>query len=182
MEKRRVCYDTAIHYADAQAGEVLKDLGRRGLLDRTIVIITSDHGQEFDENGLGFHGHGSSYSSYQLRTPFVVHWPGRAPEVVGRRTSHNDVAPTLLTDVLGCANPPSDYSSGGNLFSGPEWEWLVAASYTGFAVVEPRQVTISSGVYFEIRDAADYSVVTRPQLDRDVLLRAIRETSRFHRE
>jgi hypothetical protein len=182
MEQRRACYDTAIHFADAQAGAVLDDLEQRGLLDSTIVIVTSDHGQEFDENGLGFHGHGSSYSGYQLHTPFIVHWPGKEPGVVARRSSHNDVAPTLLTDVLGCANPASDYSSGGNLFSGPEWDWLVAASYTGFAVVEPRQVTISSGVYFETRDAASYQLIPEPQLDSDVLLRAIRETSRFHRE
>ena len=182
MEQRRACYDTAIHFADTQAGAVLDDLERRGLLDGTIVIVTSDHGQEFDENGLGFHGHGSSYSSYQLHTPFIVHWPGKKPGVVDRRTSHNDVAPTLLSDVLGCANPASDYSSGGNLFTGPEWDWLVAASYTGFAVVEPKQVTISSGVYFETRDAASYQLVAEPHLDPDVLLRAIRETSRFHRE
>ena len=84
MEKRRVCYDTAIHHADEQAGAVLKDLEQRGLLDETIVIITSDHGQEFDENGLGFHGHGSSYSGYQLHTPFILRWPGRSPGVVGR--------------------------------------------------------------------------------------------------
>jgi len=179
MEERRACYDTAIHYADAQAGKVLDDLEQRGLQDDTIVIITSDHGQEFDENGLGFHGHGSSYSGYQLHTPFVVRWPGREPAVVTRRTSHNDVAPTLLTEVLGCANPPSDYSSGGDLFTGPEWDWLVAASYTGFAVVEPRQVTISSGVYFETREALHYRLVPDASLDRDVLLRAIRETSRF---
>lgn len=182
MEERRACYDTAIHYADAQVGAVVDDLARRGLDGSTIVIITSDHGQEFDENGLGFQGHGSSYSQYQLHTPFFVRWPGREPSVVTRRTSHNDVAPTLLSDVLGCTNPPSDYSSGGSLFTGPEWEWLVAASYTGFAIVEPERVTISSGVYFETRSASDYRVMSDTRLDRDVLMRAIRETSRFQRD
>jgi hypothetical protein len=182
MERLRACYDTAVHFADAQAGKVLDDLEKRGLLDDTIVIVTSDHGQEFDENGLGFQGHGSSYSPYQLHSPFIVRWPGMKPGVVARRTSHFDVAPTLLTDVLGCANPASDYSSGGNLFRGPEWDWLVAASYTGFAVVEPRQVTVSSGVSFETRDAATYRVITEPQLDQQLFLRAIRETSRFHSE
>jgi membrane-anchored protein YejM (alkaline phosphatase superfamily) len=182
MEERRSCYDTAIHHADAQVGAVLDDLAARGLADSTIVVVTSDHGQEFDENGLGFHGHGSSYSPYQLHTPFLLRWPGKAPGAVTRRTSHNDVAPTLLTEVFGCANPPSDYSSGGSLFTGPEWSWLVAASYTGFAVVEPERVTISSGVYFETRNASDYRVQSAPHLDRDVLLKAIRETSRFQRD
>lgn len=182
MEERRACYDTAIHYADLQVGAVLDDLAKQGLDDSTIVIITSDHGQEFDENGLGFHGHGSSYSQYQLHTPFLVRWPGREPGVVTRRTSHNDLAPTLLTDVLGCTNPPSDYSSGGNLFTGPEWDWLVAASYTGFAIVEPERVTISTGMYFETRNASDYRVAPDGRLDRDVLVRAIRETSRFQRD
>jgi len=182
MERRRSCYDTAIHFADAQTGAVLDDLAARGLADSTIVIITSDHGQEFDENKLGFHGHGSSYSHYQLQTPFLLRWPGRKPGVVTRRTSHNDVAPTLLKEIFGCANPPSDYSSGGNLFSGPEWDWLVAASYTNFAIVQPDYVTISTSVSFETRDAADYRISREPRVDREVLLRAIRETSRFQRD
>ncbi len=46
-----VRYLTAVHYVDSLVGGVLEDLGRRKLLESTVVIVTSDHGMEFDENG-----------------------------------------------------------------------------------------------------------------------------------
>ena len=140
-----------MHYDDSLLGQVLDDLERRKLLDRTIVIVTSDHGIEFDENRLGFKGHGTAYSEYQMRTPLVVRWPGRPPGKVTRRTSHNDIAPTLLTELFGCANPPSDYASGSSLFSDAQWSWLVVASYREYAVVEPERVTVVFPAGYEVR-------------------------------
>ena len=64
-------YLTAVHFVDGLVGQVLDDLRRRELLDSLLVIITSDHGMEFDENGLGFYGHGTSYSRYQMHTPLL---------------------------------------------------------------------------------------------------------------
>src|SRR5262249_18757978 len=95
-------YLTAVHFDDGLVGEVLDDLERRGLLQSTIIIVTSDHGMEFDENGLGFIGHGTAFSDYQLHTPMLVHWPSRPPGRVVRRTSHNDLAPTLVTELFPC--------------------------------------------------------------------------------
>jgi membrane-anchored protein YejM (alkaline phosphatase superfamily) len=179
--ERRRCYETAVHFADAQIGRVLADLEQRGLLASTLVVVTSDHGEEFDENGLGFKGHGSSYSRYQLHTPMLMRWPGRPTETIERRTSHHDVAPTLLSEVLGCSNDPSDYSSGRSMFSGEEWQWYVASSYTGLAVIEPDQTTISYGAYFEVR-GPDYRLLDSPEIRSDVVAAAIRETGRFYRK
>jgi len=177
---RRACYETALHFADSQLARVLERIEEAGAYENTVVVITSDHGEEFNENGLGFRGHGSSYSRYQLRTPFLVRWPGRPPGTVERRTSHHDVAPTLLTEVLGCTNPPSDYSSGKDLFSDQDWEWLVAASYTSHAIVEPDQVTVSYGGYFEVR-GSDYQLLDSPRFDSERMAAALRETGRFMR-
>ncbi|HKW93798.1 MAG TPA: DUF3413 domain-containing protein [Methylomirabilota bacterium] len=173
-------YLTAVHYVDSLVGRVLDDLTRRGLDDRTLVIVTSDHGMEFGENSLGFTGHGTAYSEYQMRTPLLMRWPGRAPARIARRTSHLDVAPTLVTELFGCANPPADYSSGQSLFSGAEWTWLVAGSYSEFALLEPDQVTVVYSTTYEIRDAS-YHLVSNPRLRRDVLRAALREMSRFYR-
>jgi membrane-anchored protein YejM (alkaline phosphatase superfamily) len=87
---------------------------------------------EFDENQLGFTGHGTAYSAYQMRAPLVIRWPGRAPGRVERRTSHNDLAPTLLAEVFGCANPPSDYATAHDLLARPNgngW-WPLATPST----------------------------------------------------
>ena len=70
-------YLTAVHYVDSLVGGVLEDLGRRKLLESTVVMVTSDHGMEFDENGQGFTGHGTAFSEYQMHTPLVIRWPGR---------------------------------------------------------------------------------------------------------
>jgi membrane-anchored protein YejM (alkaline phosphatase superfamily) len=173
-------YLTAVHYIDSLLGGVVDDLERRKLLDRTVIIVTSDHGMEFDDSGLGFTGHSTAYSEYQLHTPLIVRWPGRPPGRVTRRTSHNDIAPTLLTELFGCTNPPSDYSSGHSLFADSEWSWLIAASYSDFAVVEPDRVTIVLPAGYEMRDRS-YRLIQNPTLPRDALSSAMREMSRFYR-
>ena len=173
-------YLSAIHYVDSLVGRVLDDLERRKLLESTVVLVTSDHGMEFDESGEGFKGHGTAYSRYQMHTPMVVGWPGRPPGRVARRTSHNDVAPTLVAGLFGCANPSSDYASGRDLFSDGQWAWLIAASYSEFALIEPERVTIVFPASYEIRDR-DYRLVARPTLPRDGLRAAQQEMSRFFR-
>jgi membrane-anchored protein YejM (alkaline phosphatase superfamily) len=178
--RRYARYLTAVHYVDSLVGGVLDDLGRRKLLESTVVIVTADHGMEFDENGQGFTGHGTAFSEYQMRTPLVIRWPGKAPGRVGRRTSHNDVAPTLLGGLFGCANPPADYASGQDLFGDGQWEWLIAASYADYALIEPERVTIVYPAGYEIRDR-DYRLVRHPTIPRDVVRAALHEMSRFYR-
>lgn len=87
-------YDGEIAFTDHYVGLVLQRLAELGLEDETIVVITSDHGEEFGEHGFKRHG----YTLYQeaVRIPLVVRVPGaasgRVPEVVG----NVDVLPTLL--------------------------------------------------------------------------------------
>jgi membrane-anchored protein YejM (alkaline phosphatase superfamily) len=178
--RRHVRYLTAVRFIDSLIGGVLDDLERRKLLDRTVVIITSDHGMEFDENGLGFTGHGTANSELQLHTPLLVRWPGRPAGRVTRRTSHNDLAPTLLTRVFGCSNPPSDYASGHSLFSESEWSWLIGASHLDFALIEPERVTIIRQNGYEIRDK-DYRLQQNPKLPQENLPAAMQEMRRFYR-
>ena len=173
-------YLTNVRYVDALIGRVLDDLERRRLLEHSIVIITSDHGMEFDESGQGFMGHGTSFSDYQVRTPLVLRWPGRAPGRVTRRTSHNDLAPTLAGELFGCANPPADYASGHSLFSDAQWDWLITLGFNTFALIEPDQVTIAYPSGNEVRDQ-HYRLIEHPRLSRDKLRAALQEMSRFYR-
>jgi membrane-anchored protein YejM (alkaline phosphatase superfamily) len=173
-------YLGAVRYDDSLIGKVLDDLTRRNLLDRTIIIVTSDHGMEFDENGLGFTGHATSYSDYQIRAPLLIRWPGRPPSRVIRRTSHYDVVPTLLTHLFGCTNSPSDYASGQDLFSDTQWNWLITASYRDFALIDPERVILILPGGYEIRDRT-YRLVSHPILPREALRSAVREMSRFYR-
>jgi membrane-anchored protein YejM (alkaline phosphatase superfamily) len=172
-------YKSGAGFADSLIAEVLAKLKKQGLWDDTVVIISGDHSHEYDDCGLGFIGHGSNYSRYQVGVPLVIHWPGKSAAMVSRRTSHNDLAATLMTDLLGCENPPSDYCSGQSLFSDHEWDWLVVGSYHDTAIMQPDQVTINYvGGYFEVRDNS-YRVIEKPRLDKDVIMQAMNESRRF---
>jgi len=176
-------YQSAVNFVDDLVGTVLDDLLARDLLDRTVVLISADHGEEFGESGARLEKHGSGYTRYQLVTPMVLAWPGRAAGVTySHRTSHYDIVPTLMQDLLGCSNPASDYSIGDNLFSGRAWEWMLAGSYYNYAVLEPDQVTITfpNGLY-EVRDW-DYRLAREPKFRGRVLEGVSEQNARFYED
>ncbi len=180
LAKKRADYTTSLHFLDNEIGQVLDDLQRRSLLEKTIVIISADHGQEFDDSGLGYVGYGSNYSKYQLHVPLVVHWPGRKPGTSARLTAHRDIPVTLLQQLFNCSNASTDYSTGNNLFDGAPWQWLVAGSYHDYAVVEPDRVTVvQPGGYFEIRDSS-YQLLKDAHINREVINAALAAMSRYY--
>jgi membrane-anchored protein YejM (alkaline phosphatase superfamily) len=181
MADRFALYQASIHYTDTLVGQVLDDLDRRGLAEKTVVIVTADHGEEFQESGPEYRIHGSGFSRYQLQVPLLVAWPGREGINASYRTSHYDIAATLLGDLAGCENPPGDFSAGRNLFAGEDWPWLVAGSYYNYAVIEPDQVTVTfpNGLYQTFD--ADYQPLSAPTFRADVLSAVMAENKRFHR-
>jgi arylsulfatase A-like enzyme len=87
-------YDGEITYHDDQLARLKAALARHGLLEDTLLVVTSDHGEEFFEHGLVGHGH-SLYEEL-LHVPLVIRLPGAAP---GESPSRCD-AEVSLTDVL----------------------------------------------------------------------------------
>ena len=174
MEREFLEYEEAMRANDALVGSVLADLSSREILDKTVVLITSDHGEQFGEFDRNVVGHGSAYSREQMQVPLVIHWPGMEPRSIGVRTSHYDIVPTLMQRLLGCSNPASDFSSGQDLFTRDSWEWLLAGSYYNYAVLEPDQITITfpNGRY-EVRDW-NYSLLPDPVFRAEVMQEIIR--------
>jgi uncharacterized protein len=87
-------YRNSLLACDEAAGRILDALELQGLLEDTIVIVTSDHGEEFQEHG--FWGHTSNFTLEQVAVPFYVKGPGFEPGVETRPTSHLDLPATLL--------------------------------------------------------------------------------------
>ncbi len=98
-ERQLRLYDGEIAYTDEQIGRLLTALDERGLLENTLIILTSDHGEGLSGHGEMTHG----YFAYDqtLRVPLIYSMPGRLQE--GRRysglASHIDILPTAL-DIL----------------------------------------------------------------------------------
>jgi arylsulfatase A-like enzyme len=96
-------YDGAVAAADAAVGELVAALRARGLLERTVVAIVSDHGEEFAEHGGLLHGR-TVYEEV-LRVPMVVRAPGVPAAVVATPVDQCDLAPTLRA-LCGIAPAP----------------------------------------------------------------------------
>jgi arylsulfatase A-like enzyme len=96
----RDAYDQALAYLDSQLGALLRELERRELLSNTLVVITSDHGEEFGEHGWVSHGNGLYLPS--LRVPLLISFPGRVPtgRVVAEPVTLRDL-PATVSELLG---------------------------------------------------------------------------------
>jgi arylsulfatase A-like enzyme len=93
-------YDDCIADLDEQLGRLLDKLRRRGVLDRTWVIIASDHGESFGEH-TGVFCHGTSLYQTELHVPLLIIPPGgtTTKHVVKAAVSLRDLAATIV-DVL----------------------------------------------------------------------------------
>ena len=174
-------YRQGVHMVDGEVARVLEALDAAGFRDNTLVIITSDHGYEFDDLGLGYYGHASNFGAYQLRATLLMRWPGKAAQVYEHRTSHMDLPATLLQELFGCANPPTDYSAGRNLFDGISWDWIIAASYHAHAIVEPDRVMVSEPGGFAEVLGTDYGPAADARLDPQRIEDTLLEMRRFYR-
>ncbi len=120
-------YRKAVQRTDKQLKAVLSTLKQSPDWEKTIVIITSNHGMEFDETQTNSWGSSTNFSEYQLRVPMLIHWPNVEPELITTTSSHLDLAPTLMEEFLGTTTSADSYSSGINLFDQTEERnWLLA--------------------------------------------------------
>ena len=96
-------YDDCIADLDEQLGKLIDLLDRGGALERTWLIITSDHGESFGEH-RGYFGHGSSLYDTELHVPLIIIPPGgrTTARVVEEAVSLRDLAATVV-DVAGQA-------------------------------------------------------------------------------
>ncbi len=110
-------YSAELAYVDKVVGDFLAFLGRRGLLDKALIVFTSDHGEGLGEHGESTHG----YFIYQstLHVPLLVKWPAGSrriqQNVVDEAASLLDVAPTILNAI---GLPPPGEMKGHSLIGG----------------------------------------------------------------
>ena len=128
-------YRNCVYQIDSLIGLVLKNLKEQNMLENTVVLITGDHGQEFNENHKNYWGHSGNYSKYQIQVPLILHSPLRESKVYTHRTTHYDIVPTLLKMFLGVENPASDYSMGKLLFDKDRNNWHIVGNDLNYAFI-----------------------------------------------
>ncbi len=141
IQSARRAYAGMASYIDDRVGELVAELERNGLLENTVVIFTSDHGDMMGEHGMWYK---RTYLEDSIRIPMMVSWPATFPG--GRRIS----APASLVDlyptILEIAGAPDrqetqaylDGDSLVSMLSGSETQpRLVRSEYCGEGVLHP---------------------------------------------
>lgn len=152
-------YDAEIHAVDRGFGQLLDFLRQRDLLEKTLIVVTSDHGEEFSEHGqVGWHSH-TLYEEL-LRVPLILRlpearWAGRRP---ARRVRSIDIAPTVL-DLLGLPAASSfdgrsllPLAEGGEPEEAPAIAFRDTAAGEIFEALAFRRFKLAEGRLFDLED------------------------------
>jgi len=117
-------YDDGVKYVDDYIGRLMEELGRRGLANNTLVIITSDHGEALGQHHLRTHGKALYWE--QIHVPLVIWYPGHVPAGITFPTPVTNTAiPATIVGLLGAAAesqlPPSSLSALWQSGGVPQW-------------------------------------------------------------
>ncbi|CAA6811442.1 MAG: Predicted hydrolase [uncultured Sulfurovum sp.] len=184
-EKR---YKNAVYYNDMLFGKMVSKLKEKGLYDNSLIIYTSDHGQEFFEQGN--FGHNTSFSKGQVHIPFVLKLPksleglGLAEKINSSMTSHQDVVPSLLS-LLGVTTNASKYSNGKNFFSEAyERDYIFSSNWNNNAIVTKDFTYVFSNLpnkmfSNEVRDTESYKRLENQKSNSKLILDTMNENRKF---
>jgi len=171
-------YRNGVQDVDTQIAQVLSILKQRGLLNKTVVVITAGHGIKF--NDAGKEPWGSGFIQPQLHVPLVVHWPGTPAQTISKLTGHNDVMRTLMQRMLHVKTTPKDYSQGEDLFTAQRHNnWIATGDSNQLVITTPTQTLMldNNGIY-RVYDKNDKEIKDeKPHLT--LLLQVMTDVKRF---
>lgn len=171
-------YDGEVAYTDAQIGRLLDHLKTSGLDERTVVVFTADHGEEFLDHGGFEHGH--SMFDELLRVPLIVRWPGGPRgRVVDEVVRHIDLAPTLCG--LAGLPVPEQFAGASLLDVRADRPVLAHGNFWG----EPRTAFVSGGYKFIVdaqQRGALFELSGDPREKKNLVLERPEVVERMRRE
>ncbi|WP_105903139.1 DUF3413 domain-containing protein [Vibrio gangliei] len=181
-EKLLAQYKSAAFETDQQVNQILTELDSKDMLNNTVVVITSNHGIEFNETKSNSWGSDSNFSRYQLQVPMVIHWPGKAPELYQHKTSHLDLSATLMQDLFQSSSNPYDFGSGKNLFNVTNRPWILAGDSDNIALITDDTTTVVDefGNYKVYDKNYQRNDDVKPKLS--IVLQGLSELKRFYRQ
>ncbi|MEQ8673585.1 MAG: sulfatase-like hydrolase/transferase [Aggregatilineales bacterium] len=129
--RARTAYWGLVHRIDVMVGQVMDTLRQNNLLDNTLIVYTSDHGEMVGEHDLWWK---HTFYEQSARVPLILNWPGRidAGQTINAVVSALDVTATLIDAVNGPSLPESSGRSLLPLVDGrtaPDWENVSFSEY-----------------------------------------------------
>lgn len=179
-EKLINLYKNSLYYVDELVGQIINQLKEKNLLENTTIIITGDHGQEFNDNKKGHWLHGGNFSDYQIKVPFI-YYDGKTKKTYTHNTFHYDLAPTLCKDMLNVQNEIRNYSIGKNLFDTKKRDWFICGYNQKYSIICNSFITniSESGSYQTLDKNLN---LTDEDLDVTILKDAFEINSRFYKK
>lgn len=179
-DRFQIDYAKSAQAADVELGKLYASLEELELLKNTIVVITSNHGSEFNETQTNSWGSNGNYSRYQLQVPMAIHWPGKLAAQFTHQSSHLDFSVTLLQDLLGVSSNPNDFSSGKSLFDENKRKWILAGDSRELALITNNKTTVIDKFgNYKLYDS-NYNRLKDQNPKLPVLMQGLTELQRFY--
>jgi len=175
-------YRNCIYQVDIQVNMLIEYLQNNGLMDNTIVIITGDHGQEFNENQKNYWGHGGNYSQWQIRVPMILYYPGIDPKKqFSHTTTHYDIATTLMKRYLGVENSICDFSIGYDIYDTTNRYPHIVGDHVNYGFVFENTIATTNHFGSMIITDKMLNDLSRNAIDARELRKAIEKKNRFYK-
>jgi membrane-anchored protein YejM (alkaline phosphatase superfamily) len=172
-------YKNALHFIDNEVAKVIEHLKSQNKLENTLIVITGDHGQEFNDNKKGYWQHGGNFSKFQIQVPMIIYDASKEAKEYNHLTLHYDIVPSIMKNYLGITTNIGDFSVGQNIFENKKRDWFVCGYNQKYSVIEQNKITniYTSGLF----DITDLKLnVLNHDLNYDVIEHAFAETNKFY--
>lgn len=166
---------------DEQIQSIITKLQESYKLNQTVVVITANHGIEFDDTKSEIWGYGKNYSEAEVQVPLVVLWPEKPAAQIDKLTGHSDIMRTLMQELLTVTSDPDTYSQGDNLFSRfRPMNWVAGGDKKNLVVfTDDHIIIIDNKGRYKIYDKLSYQWLSEEKLSLPLFLQILTETKRF---
>ena len=172
-------YRNSLLFVDQQIKQAINILKASGEYDNTVIVVTSDHGQEFNDTKQNYWGHNGNFSKWQTKVPLAIIYPNKEPKRFEHLSSHVDVVPTLMKNVLGCNGDYQKYSQGWPLELEKGHPLILMSDWTSLATYNGKTTAVfnrqgTHGVYDN-----EYRLIDNAELNSKEIIKAIELKSSF---
>ncbi len=129
--KNQADYDRILPQLDQQVEQILANIP----LDNTLVLITAEHGLNFDE--MSEKDRENYFGRDEIQVPLLVYWKDLPVGEQAGLSSHTDILPALMNQIFHIQNPLLDYTQGHNLFELKGNDWVLASNHRWNVVLLP---------------------------------------------